>query len=71
VVNLWLIWRCPLSLVDFVASAPFTPLLKHDGGIHLNAGTIWRRLVSKVDMNEGEKNTKRGLNCVDFFFYLN
>ncbi|KAL6499220.1 hypothetical protein OROHE_026248 [Orobanche hederae] len=30
VVNLWLGGRCPLSLAEFVASAPLTPLLKPD-----------------------------------------
>nr|GEY98805.1 putative reverse transcriptase domain-containing protein [Tanacetum cinerariifolium] len=51
VVNLWLAWRCPPILAEFVASAPPMPLLKPDNGIQpIAAGTIWRRLVSKVAM---------------------
>ncbi|GJS12147.1 putative reverse transcriptase domain-containing protein [Tanacetum coccineum] len=33
VINLWLAGRCPPILAEFVASAPFTPLLKLDNGI--------------------------------------
>lgn len=51
VVNLWLGGRCPLNLAEFIASAPLTPLLKHDKSIcPIAVGTIWRRLVSKVVM---------------------
>jgi len=32
VVNLWLGGRSPLSLAEFVASTPLTPLLKPNGG---------------------------------------
>jgi len=34
VVNLWLGGKCPMSLIQFVASTPLTLLLKPDGGIH-------------------------------------
>nr|GEV09763.1 putative reverse transcriptase domain-containing protein [Tanacetum cinerariifolium] len=51
VVNLWLAGSCPPILVEFVASAPLTPLLKADNMIRpIAVGTIWRRLVSKVAM---------------------
>ncbi|MCI54842.1 hypothetical protein A2U01_0076092, partial [Trifolium medium] len=37
-----------MSLAEFVASAPLTPLLKSDGGIRpIAVDIIWRRLVSK------------------------
>ncbi|KAL6533604.1 hypothetical protein OROHE_013437 [Orobanche hederae] len=50
-VNLWLSGTCPLSLAEFIASAPLTPLLKPDKSIQpIAVGTIWRRLVSKVAM---------------------
>nr|GEU83964.1 putative reverse transcriptase domain-containing protein [Tanacetum cinerariifolium] len=50
-INLWLARRCLPILVEFVASAPLTPLLKPDNGIQpITIGTIWRRLVSKVAM---------------------
>lgn len=40
-----------MSLVEFVASTPLTPLLKFDGGIHLiTISSILRCLVSKVVM---------------------
>jgi hypothetical protein len=67
VVNLWLGGRCPLSLAEFVASAPLTPLLKPDGGIRpIAVGTIWRRLVSKVAMKGGGKDMAKYL--IDFQF---
>jgi len=51
VVNLWLGGRCPLSLAEFVASAPLTQLLKPDGWIcPIAVCTIWKCLVSKVAM---------------------
>jgi len=67
VVNLWLGGRCPLSLAEFVASAPLTPLLKPDGGIHpIAVGTIWRRLVSKVAMKVVGKDMAKYLNEFQF-----
>lgn len=36
VVNLWLGGHCPSSLGEFIASAPFTPLLKQGGGGETN-----------------------------------
>ncbi|GJV07725.1 hypothetical protein Tco_1345381 [Tanacetum coccineum] len=49
VVNLWLAGRCPPILVEFVASAPLTPLLKPDNKIRpIAVGIIWKWLVSKV-----------------------
>jgi len=67
VVNLWLGGRCPLSLAEFVASAPLTPLLKPDGGIHpIAVGTIWRRLVSKVAMKGVGKDMAKYLNDFQF-----
>ncbi|GJX99422.1 putative reverse transcriptase domain-containing protein, partial [Tanacetum coccineum] len=51
VINLWLARRYPPILVEFVASAPLTPLLKPDNMIRpIAVDTIWRRLVSKVAM---------------------
>jgi hypothetical protein len=67
VVNLWLGGRCPLSLAEFVASAPLTPLLKPDGGIRpIAVGTIWRRLVSKVAMKGVGKDMAKYLNDFQF-----
>ena len=67
VVNLWLGGRCPLSLAEFVASAPLTPLLKSDGGIRpIAVGTIWRRLVSKVVMKGVGKDVAKYLNDFQF-----
>ncbi|MCI40047.1 hypothetical protein A2U01_0061279 [Trifolium medium] len=42
VVNLWLEGRCQISLSEFVASAPLTPLLKPDGGIRPIAVAVQR-----------------------------
>lgn len=67
VVNLWLGGRCPLSLAEFVASAPLTPLLKPDSGIRpIAVGTIWRRLMSKVAMKGVGKEMARYLNDFQF-----
>jgi len=67
VVNLWLGGRCPLSLEEFVASAPLTPLLKPDGGIHpIAVGTIWRRLISKVAMKGVGEDMAKYLNDFQF-----
>src|SRR6266487_829484 len=67
VVNLWLGGRCPVSLSEFVASAPLTPLLKPDGGIRpIAVGTIWRRLVSKVAMKGVGKDMTKYLNDFQF-----
>ena len=58
-----------MSLAEFVASAPLTPLLKPDGGIRpIAVGTIWRRLVSKVAMKGVGKVMAKYLN--DFQFYV-
>ncbi|GKG23651.1 hypothetical protein Tco_0391687, partial [Tanacetum coccineum] len=36
-------------LVEYIASAPLTSLVKPGGGIRpIDVGTIWRRLISKV-----------------------
>nr|GEZ76141.1 hypothetical protein [Tanacetum cinerariifolium] len=49
VVNLFLDGKCPNGLGEYIASAPLTPLVKPGGGIrHIDVGTVWRRLVSKV-----------------------
>jgi len=67
VVNLWLGGRCPLSLAEFVASAPLTPLLKSHGEIRpIAVGTIWRRLVSKVAMKGVGKDMAKYLNDFQF-----
>ena len=67
VVNLWLGGGCPLSLAEFVASAPLTPLLKPDGGIRpIVVGTIWRRLISKVAMKGVGKDMTKYLNNFQF-----
>ncbi|KAK2414883.1 hypothetical protein QL285_037420 [Trifolium repens] len=67
VVNLWLGGRCPISLAQFVASAPLTQLLKLNEGIRLIAvGTIWRRLVSKVAMKGVGKDMAQYLNDFQF-----
>ncbi|MCH87559.1 reverse transcriptase-like protein, partial [Trifolium medium] len=67
VVNLWLGGRCPISLAEFVASAPLTPLLKPDGGIQpIAVGTIWRRLISKVAMKGVGKDAAQYLNDFQF-----
>jgi len=51
--NGWLGGRCPLSLAEFVAYAPLTPLLKPNGGIcPVDVGDIWRSVWlsnSRVD----------------------
>ena len=53
--------------LEFVASAPLTPLLKLDGGIRLIAvGTIWRRLVSRVSMKGVGKDMAKYLNDFQF-----
>jgi len=67
VVNLLLGGRYPLSLAEFVASAPLTRLLKPDSGIHpIAVGTIWRRLVSKVAMKGVGKDMAKYLNDFQF-----
>ncbi|GKA21523.1 putative reverse transcriptase domain-containing protein, partial [Tanacetum coccineum] len=49
VVNLFLAGNCPYILGEYIASAPFTPLVKLGGGIRpIVVGTIWRHLVSMV-----------------------
>lgn len=49
VVNLWMGEICLLSLVEFVAYAPLTLLLRSDGRIQpIAMDSIWRRLISKV-----------------------
>nr|GEX69560.1 putative reverse transcriptase domain-containing protein [Tanacetum cinerariifolium] len=41
--------KCSKVFCEYIASAPFTLLVKLGGGIHLRVlGTAWRRLVSKV-----------------------
>ena len=63
VVNIWLGGRCLVSLAEFVASAPLTPLLKPDNGIRpIAVGTIWRRLVSKAAMKGVGKDMSKYLN---------
>ncbi|KAK2449842.1 hypothetical protein QL285_008997 [Trifolium repens] len=67
VINLWLGGRCPMSLSEFVVSAPLTPLLKSDGGIRpIAIDTIWRRLVSKVAMKGVSKDTTKYINDFQF-----
>ncbi|GKA39440.1 hypothetical protein Tco_0731991 [Tanacetum coccineum] len=49
VVNPFLFGKYPKMLVEYIDSAPLTPLAKPGGGICLiDVGTVWRRLVSKV-----------------------
>nr|GEY90362.1 putative zinc finger, CCHC-type [Tanacetum cinerariifolium] len=51
VINLWLTGRCSPILAEFVASVSLAPILKPNNRIlPIAAGTIWRRLVSKVAM---------------------
>ncbi|GJV86422.1 putative reverse transcriptase domain-containing protein [Tanacetum coccineum] len=67
VINLWLAGRCPPILAEFVASAPFTPLLKPDNGIRpIEVGTIWRRLVSMVAMKGVGKEMSKYLGDFQF-----
>ncbi|CAI8607699.1 unnamed protein product [Vicia faba] len=67
VVNLWLGGRCLMSLVEYVASAPLTLLLKLDGGIQpITAGSIWRQLVSKVAMKKVSKYVAYYINDFQF-----
>ncbi|GJW52225.1 putative reverse transcriptase domain-containing protein [Tanacetum coccineum] len=67
VINLWLAGRCPPILAEFVASAPLTPLLKPDNGIQpIAVGTIWRQLVSKVDMKGVGKEMSKYLSDFQF-----
>ncbi|KAD4178261.1 hypothetical protein E3N88_26852 [Mikania micrantha] len=67
VVNLWLGGSCPKVLVEFVASAPLTPLLKPDKGIRpIAVGGIWRRLVSKVAMKKVGKEMTQYLGDHQF-----
>lgn len=68
-VNLWLGGRCLMSLAEFVASAPLTPLLKPGGGIRsIVMDSIYRRLVSKVVMKEVDKDVAQYLNDFQFRF---
>ena len=54
-------------MTEFVASAPLTPLLKHDGGIRpIVVDTIWRRLISKVSMKGVGKDMAKYLNDLQF-----
>ena len=54
-------------MTEFVASAPLTPLLKHDGGIRpIVVDTIWRRLISKVAMKGVGKDMAKYLNDFQF-----
>ena len=56
-----------MSLAEFVASAPLTPLLKPDNGIRLIAvGTIWGRLVSKAVMKGVGKDMSKYFNDFQF-----
>ncbi|GJR58445.1 hypothetical protein Tco_1500607 [Tanacetum coccineum] len=49
VVNLFLKGKCPMTLGEYLANAPLTPLVKPGGGIRpIAVGIVWRRLVSKV-----------------------
>ncbi|GJU97539.1 hypothetical protein Tco_1326810 [Tanacetum coccineum] len=67
VVNLWLAWRCPPILVESIASAPLTPLLKLDNGIRpIAVGTIWRRLASKVAIKGVGKDMSKYLGDFQF-----
>ena len=66
-VNLWLGGRCPLSLTEFVASAPLTPLVKLDNGIRpIVMGTVLRRLMSKVAMKGVGKDIAKYLGDFQF-----
>ncbi|XP_026425144.1 uncharacterized protein LOC113321449 isoform X2 [Papaver somniferum] len=57
VINLWLSGKCPSVLGKFIASAPLTPLQNPGGGIQpIAVGTIWRRLVSKLEANKVGKD---------------
>nr|GEW76143.1 hypothetical protein [Tanacetum cinerariifolium] len=50
VVNLFLDGSFPKMLGEYIASAPLTLLVKPGGGIcPIVVGTVWRRLVSKVN----------------------
>ncbi|GKG05606.1 hypothetical protein Tco_0325692, partial [Tanacetum coccineum] len=65
VVNLWLAGRCLPILVEFVASAPLTPLFKPDNGIRpIAVSTIWRPLVSKVAMKGVGKEMSGGAEAI-------
>jgi hypothetical protein len=67
VVNLWPGGRCPISLEEFVASAPLILLLKPDGGRRpIAVGTIWRCLLSKVSMKGVGKDMAKYLNDFQF-----
>nr|GEV57602.1 hypothetical protein [Tanacetum cinerariifolium] len=70
VVNMFLGGKCPSQLVEYIANAPLTPLVKPGGGIRpIVVGTVWRRLVSKVASSLIEsKGTKFGSSMllVDF-----
>lgn len=50
-VNHWLHEHCPSILVEYIASAPLTPLLRSDNEIRpIPVGTIGRRLDIEVVM---------------------
>ncbi|GJR85651.1 hypothetical protein Tco_0209662 [Tanacetum coccineum] len=67
VVNLWLAGRCLPILVEFVASAPLTPLLKPDNRIRpILICIIWRRLVSKVSVKGVGKEMSKYLSDFQF-----
>lgn len=52
-----------MSLVEFVAFAPLTPLFEPNGGIHpIIVGSICRRLVSKVATKGVSKDVAHYLN---------
>nr|GEV79908.1 hypothetical protein [Tanacetum cinerariifolium] len=49
VVNLFLEWKCPNILGEYIACVPLTPLVKPGGDNRpIAVITVWRRLVSKV-----------------------
>nr|GEV73554.1 hypothetical protein [Tanacetum cinerariifolium] len=67
IINLWSVGRCPPILVEFVASAPLTLLLKSDNEIRpIAVGTIWRCLVFKVSMKGVGKEMSEYLSDFQF-----
>nr|GEU66340.1 hypothetical protein [Tanacetum cinerariifolium] len=59
VANLFLDGNYPKILGEYIASVPLIPLVKSGGGIRpIVVGTVWRRLVSKLDCTIG--NTPYG-----------
>nr|GEW30159.1 putative reverse transcriptase domain-containing protein [Tanacetum cinerariifolium] len=64
VVNLWLAGRCPPMLVEFVASAPLTPLLKKDNEDVFGCEASWGAISRDADFIK-EMALRRATNSIE------